>query len=42
MVLGPGEFVRAKVLGAEASEGIEDAGAVGNEAVIAGAEDVGI
>ena len=44
VVLGPGESVGAEVLGAEGSRGIEDAGAAGNGAVIAGAraEDAGI
>ena len=44
MVVGPGESIGATVLGAEGFEGREDAGVVGNGAVIAraGAEDVGI
>ena len=44
MVLGLGESVRAEVLWDEGSRGTEDAGAVGNGAVIAGAgaEDAGI
>ena len=44
MVLVPGESVGAEVLGAEGFEGTEDAGVVGNGAVIAraGAEDIGI
>ena len=37
VVLGPRESVGAEVRGAEGSEGTEDAGAVGNVAVIAGA-----
>ena len=37
MVLGPATSVRAVVLGVEGLEGIEDAGAVGNGVVIAGA-----
>ena len=42
--LGPAKSVYAVVLGAESSRGIEDAGAVGNGAVVAGAgtEDAGI
>ena len=44
VVLGPGESVGAEVLEAEGSRGKEDAGVVGNEAVIAGVgdEDAGI
>ena len=44
VVLGPGESVGVEVLGAEGLGGIEDAGSIGNVAVIAGtgAEDAGI
>ena len=43
MMLGPTTFVGAEVLGAKGSIGAEDAGAVGNGAVVAeaGIEDAG-
>ena len=43
VVLGPATSARAVVLGAEGSEGVEEAGAVGNGVVVdgAGTEDAG-